>query len=246
MKKFALILSMVCVIIFSTVTAFANQTQSSTKYSTVNNKTYGYYAQCVSISNYNTYAVAVVGTYDGSNVNAGYMGAAANLYNSAGTCIRSTGFKYSAISTNSTSARTVDYVTSGTFYAIGAAAIYNGNGYYTDNTYQTAMCVTSSSQPALIASIPTTEYKVNENKETYGLGIQVITLGKYPDLIQAMGVDGTVGYIKYSDLMLTPKTPEEALAQQNINRTISLYQNDGKTIIGSYEIGGTSNSDIKK
>jgi hypothetical protein len=63
-----------------------------------------------------------------------------------------------------------------------------------------------------------------------------------PDLISAVGVDGTHGYVLKKDLDgEQPKTLEEALAIQKnrpaSGRDIPLYDVDGKTIIGVFHIG---------
>ncbi|MFD0679412.1 MULTISPECIES: hypothetical protein [unclassified Paenibacillus] len=92
--------------------------------------------------------------------------------------------------------------------------------------------------------IPTkaTNYPKNENGQTYGFAADATSYESIPDLISAVGVDGTAGYVRKKDLDgEQPKTPEEALAIQKNRpvggRDIPLYDVDGKTIIGVFHIG---------
>lgn len=88
-------------------------------------------------------------------------------------------------------------------------------------------------------------YQKNENGETYGSSLNARPQDKLPDLISAVGVDGTSGYVRASDLFgAMPKTPEEALAQQSKRkvgeiRKIPLYDVDGKTVIGEFNVVNT-------
>lgn len=88
----------------------------------------------------------------------------------------------------------------------------------------------------------TPTYPVNEDGKTYGSSTYATWIGVEPDLIRAIGPDGTVGYVYNSDLYESiPNTPEEALARQaergSESRSIPLYKEDGKTIIGEFVIG---------
>ena len=61
-----------------------------------------------------------------------------------------------------------------------------------------------------------------------------------PDLISAIGIDGTVGYVKKEDLNgPQPKTPEEAVKLNEAKpREIPMYDVDGENIIGKFIVGG--------
>lgn len=89
---------------------------------------------------------------------------------------------------------------------------------------------------------PAPEYLKNENGQTYGSELYATSLDTAPDLISAVGEDGTLGYVRSEDLNEEmPKTPEEALAKQNKHkvgavRQIPLYAVDGKTVIGVFNI----------
>lgn len=99
-----------------------------------------------------------------------------------------------------------------------------------------------SSQPSQDVK-PTPVFPVNQNGQTYGSLMDVNTPGQEPDLVKAVGVDGTLGYVKFVDMQgKLPKNPEEAIAIQNSRlkegpKTIPLYDVDGKTIIGKFKIG---------
>jgi len=80
---------------------------------------------------------------------------------------------------------------------------------------------------------------INEQGQTYG------TEGSdKPDLIAAEGIDGTLGYVLRSDAEPPEfKTPEEALEWQEKNKdrkAIPLYDSDGITVIGEFEMWGYS------
>ncbi len=92
-------------------------------------------------------------------------------------------------------------------------------------------------------------YPTNENGQTYGSAADANSLtshgtpGTEPDLIRAVGVDGTSGYVLKKDLDgELPKKPEEALAIQRSRppggRDIPLYDVDGETVIGVFHIVG--------
>lgn len=90
------------------------------------------------------------------------------------------------------------------------------------------------------------DYPVNANGETYGSssisieGLEPGTIVVGPDLIQALGADGTEGYVRSSDFFSErPNNPEEALRMQEEREargayTIPLYASDGITVIGEF------------
>ncbi|OAB42767.1 hypothetical protein [Paenibacillus antarcticus] len=86
-------------------------------------------------------------------------------------------------------------------------------------------------------------YPKNKNGKTYGSSADATSPETEPELISAIGVDGTAGYVlkKALDGEL-PKSPEEAIAIQNSRspggRDIPLYDVDGETVIGVFHVGG--------
>lgn len=86
-------------------------------------------------------------------------------------------------------------------------------------------------------------YPKNNNGQTYGSSADANSPETEPELISAVGVDGTAGYVLKKDLDgELPKSPEEAIAIQNSRspggRDIPLYDVDGETVIGVFHVGG--------
>ena len=86
-------------------------------------------------------------------------------------------------------------------------------------------------------------YPVNEIGLTYGSGAKASSFETEPDLIEAMGKDGIIGYVYATDLRgPIPNSPAEALAimekRSDQGRSIPLYKVDGKTVIGEFMVGG--------
>ena len=91
----------------------------------------------------------------------------------------------------------------------------------------------------------TTPWGVNASRETYGVRNQNGT----PDLVAVVIDDGnTNGYVKESDLNCAGggdvKSPAEALAwdkvSQNRNISIPVFESDGATVVGSFDIGNAN------
>lgn len=204
---------------------------SSNKYATVNGRDYKFYATAGNTSGYPWASTHL--QCDSGSVPVGHMGVLAGLYNSNGTLVKQSGWYYNAnvqfgigVYTQGTG--------SGHFYSFGKVAIYNGNGYNTyDTTKSPNIAATSFASFKNIS-----EYKVNVNGETYGSGLNEIIYGELPDLIEAYGTNGALGYVRCEDLQLEPTgTPKEVLKQQNNRiRIIPLYDVDGKTTIGTFKI----------
>lgn len=88
----------------------------------------------------------------------------------------------------------------------------------------------------------TQDYAVNKNNQTYGTAGGVETGDELPDLIAAIGEDGTKGYVRADDLYGNlPSSPEEAVALMHDSDyldggEIDLYASDGVTVIGKFLI----------
>jgi hypothetical protein len=81
----------------------------------------------------------------------------------------------------------------------------------------------------------------NQHGQTYGSSADAASPGMEPELIRAIGVDGTAGYVLKKDLDgELPKSPEEAIAIQNSRspdgRDIPLYDVDGESVIGVFHV----------
>lgn len=78
-----------------------------------------------------------------------------------------------------------------------------------------------------------TKFPTNEAGETFGRG----DLPTLPDLIQAVGDDGTEGYVRDSELYPPiTGTPEENAERQAERYQVPLYESDGKTVIGTFTV----------
>lgn len=121
--------------------------------------------------------------------------------------------------------------------ALAAGLVVGSYGYK-------AMPATASILPdQAIQDVKTApKFPVNKNGETYGSNREVTVAGQEPDLILAIGIDGTEGYIKSKDLNKDqPNSPEEAVAymermENSAPRKIPLYAVDGETVIGEFKI----------
>lgn len=93
------------------------------------------------------------------------------------------------------------------------------------------------------AKLNNSDYSVNEQGQTYGSETYPPGVKKEPDLIGAIGTNGTQGYVKSIDLEPTFSSPEEAIVFQEANedgRSIPLYESDGKRVIGEFIVKGSS------
>lgn len=208
---------------------------------------YGYsYDYCSSIWNRyfttgNTIeAVAEVITTNRKNAPAGYMGAQARLYNSSGTLVYSSSMVYNSSPVINVYAYSERTTSSGYFYAQSKVSFYNGNGY----TSYTANKSPNAAVPSALNS--NVGYSVNANNETYGLGILAETLGIEPDLIAAVGRDGTEGYVRSEDLSPTPSNPKEAVVMAELaqtDRCIPLYNLDGE-VIGEFMLNAVEDDEV--
>lgn len=176
----------------------------------------------------NALAMAMVQTTDGSSAPAGYMGANAFLFRKGGDLAASSGMIYTNESTPSCCAR-VSIQESGTFYARGLVSLCTGksNGVPTYKTYNTTQTTYGTSSQSA------TGYSVNSNGETYGSGLMADVYGELPDLIKAEGTNGISGYVRYEDLVYTPKSTEDAVAYSvslEAGVYIPVYDLDGDVV----------------
>lgn len=231
--------------------ALAASATSSKSTQNVNGYSYTYLS---SVHNDSSSTWAATDVQATTTVPTGYMGVLPRLYNSSGTLVKSGSWTYNESAYSGMSVLSGDYSLSGTYYSCGQVSLYNGNGYSTYNTNKSPNLTRSSSTYTSNNTEQTetleldTSYSVNENGETYGLGLSASTIGEEPDLIKALGIDGTLGYVRSNDFgIANPKSPEEAIANQNTDcNIIPLYDKDGENIIGSFEISETKVSAITK
>ncbi|TPV49427.1 peptidase M56 BlaR1 [Pseudarthrobacter phenanthrenivorans] len=100
-------------------------------------------------------------------------------------------------------------------------------------------------------SAPAPEYERNESGLTFGSAAEAISRETEPDLISAVGDDGTKGYVFAKDLHYQPefKNPSEVIAWQKAHAgrswTIDLFAVDGKQKIGVFTLSVPTDEQIK-
>ena len=83
-----------------------------------------------------------------------------------------------------------------------------------------------------------TSWEVNANGDTYG----VMNYQGEPDLQAVVATNGQLGYAYTRDLNAAggppPRNPQEAATRTPGSVSIPVYQSDGKTVVGSFIVGG--------
>lgn len=131
----------------------------------------------------------------------------------------------------------------GSVYSYGFTCVWNGSSYTQKQTGKSPNCtLKATSTSNLLSSSNTYNVKTNKSNETYGSILSAKTVDQIPDLISAVGVDGNDGYIKKEDVFAMPSSPQEAVKMElerrelKEDKTIPLYDSEGKTVIGDYPI----------
>ena len=258
MKKFFVCRSQVinilitCVLLVSLIpiTSFANTSSSFYKTPTINGYNYSFTSEVWDRYNpngggYTAEAVSAIKADD--NVPEGYMGGQARLYNSSGALEASSSWTYNTSKISLIWVYSPRISTDGKYYAQNKAEFYNGDGYDRYTGYKSPILTLSSSSSlkatktyeGINSFMLQTKYAVNSRGETYGSSLSEYAIGVEPDLISAIGTNGIEGYVKADDLSPTYSSTEEAIEQNGKNgdiRTIPLYDVDGTTILGEFEL----------
>lgn len=147
---------------------------------------------------------ALMQTTSGGYAMPDWMEEMALLYNSNGTLKYSSGMIKNWVSTSSF--RTERSVSdAGTYYATGwygLADDFEKTSYTVYFGTNTSTVSFSPSALDLVSDSPE-GYAVNSNGETYGSGLLAEVYNEAPDLVEAEGVNGTIGYVRYDDLILS-------------------------------------------
>lgn len=240
-------------IMITSVLVYATYVESQEIPYFYNSNTYYGRSICESMSN-GVRAVSAIRC--AAPVGANQMGTRPRLYNENGAIISTSGWAYnSQYGTGSTvNIGTTVGVSPGYYFSKGEGCVYNGNGYTKFNYNRTpniwapdAKSGNANTDEALsaFADFLKMEYKINENGQTYGSELFAPSRDYVPELILAIGDDGTEGYIKKEELYnVIDLSYEEVMAGVTVQDTfIPLYQSDGKTIIGNFIIRAVRSAD---
>lgn len=215
-------------VVVATVSSFAYaNTSSGYKTTTLYGYTYEYSSQ-TGIRSGNTMEASTLLKCN-KNAPTGYMGSQARLYTEGGVLVSASDWVYNTSPVAGYYVYTNRVTTKGKYYSYGRVKLYNGNGYNDYYAYQSPIAVLNSVEPVT--------YKTNKYGDTYGTGVTAIITGGDPDFIEALGVDGTFGYVRPSDLESNISNPKNVLsnnALKSTNRMIVLYD-DERNAIGQFE-----------
>lgn len=216
------------------------------KTSKINGHTYSFYSGILRGDASKLAIRAYSKVFADTTVPTGSMGQQAVLYDSTGRVVTASDMIYNDESLKGFYVYSPYlYDTTGKYFARSIAEFYNGNGYtsYTGNKSPIMTLKLNTMRLSEDKDIEEfmlkEEYDVNNNGETYGSLLSEYTIGEAPDLISAVGTNGEEGYVRAEDLTPEVSSIEEALEQEIENgevRTIPLYDVDGETVIGEFEL----------
>lgn len=228
LRKVVSCMAVMAVLLTVTIPALAvTSTSSPKKYVTLLGYTYEYNSH---LYVNDTAAWGYLSVYASDNVPVGYIGTNSCLYNSSGALVKSSGWIYSDSSIAGCSMPSGSCYQPGTYYAKGQVRFYNGNGY---NTY------TTNSTPYLTLRSYSAQIGVNDAGLTYGSDMLATSEDAIPDLILAVGTNGAEGYVYSTDLYEEAPDYNEAtntMSNTSCSHYIPLYEEDGETVIGMFEI----------
>lgn len=171
-----------------------------------------------------------------TNVPTGYMGGRTTIYTCSGSVLVRSDWEYNEKPYSGMGIIVGHSATSASYYwAQGEVELFNGNGYVPYKTTRTPNVLASGSFMNL-----SDIYHVNDNNEVYGSEYFLEQFGIKPDLIETVGDNGIIGYVRAEDLDRDkPSSLEETLEYMNNlpeERTVFVYENDGETIVDTFTI----------
>lgn len=174
------------------------------------------------------------------------MGVYLMLQDSSFHVVLSRGYVYNTNNNvSSLSASTGYYNYNGTYYSGGQPRGWNDSTnppHHTDFSIQLSpgLSVSGSKDKGLIPA-----YDTNKNGQSFGIIYPNTAKKDYPDLVGAVGIDGTKGYVYSAELFggVNPSSPKAASALMMDRdyiqgKIVNLYASDGVTIIGKFLAGG--------
>jgi hypothetical protein len=226
-RRFLSLFAILIVVVTASSFAHAN-TWSDYKTTTLYGYTYEY-CSLTSIRFGNTMEASTLLKCN-KNAPTGYMGSQARLYTERGVLVSASDWVYNTSPLAGYYVDTDGTTIKGNYYSYGRVKLYNGNGYNDYYAYQSPI--------AVLKSIGSVTYKTNKYGDTYGTGVTAVITGEDPDFIEALGIGGTFGYVRSSDLESNISNPQNALSNNSLgstNRMIVLYDDERNTI-GQFEV----------
>lgn len=153
----------------------------------------------------------------------------ARLYNGAGLLIKSSKLIWNAKGKRELSVGVkADRTLGAKYYAGGHVGISDVHIYYDQCAWSpTVTCDLADADPLLNVK----QYEANGSGQTYGSLISAESVGETPDLVSVVATDnGKTGYVYSSDL----NDLSQITADGNVY--IPVYNQDGKTQIGTFEL----------
>lgn len=232
-RSLAAYLLAIFIVLTSIVPAIAapKDVYSSTTSKTFNYCTYKFYSHirfdgtCLLTS-----GVAVFPT---KVIPAGNLSAQINLYKSNGNLVTATDWLVSTTDTPraGTEFVTIDVAEVGSYYCSGKLRIVDGTVTLNYDTGKTDTMRISQSD---FQSIPVVE--INSRGEIYGSEPFLKAHGIEADLIRAENSEGVVGYVRAIELYAETGSTQSVNNAESANRIIPMYESDGETIVGYFEM----------
>lgn len=197
-------------------------------------------------------AQSKIWTVLGQDVAPGDIGVRAQLFKSGALC-EAVDYRYNIDPTPELTIGTSGHHCGSGFYnSHGFVAVWNGTSSY--NQYITfpsnPLQFTDPTQDSARSATPQAldiDSGVNGSGQSYGPGDTATTDDELPDLVAAIGTDGTLGYISRDALHSPAPNPAatDALPRVEVDgvgvrttggRTVPLYAADGDTVVGQFHI----------
>ena len=210
--------------------AAAKDVYSSETTKTVNHRTYRFYAHARFDGSSLVYGGVCF--FPSRVITAGNLKGQINLYRANGTLVEATDWLTTTTDTGTGGVEftTFDTAQVGSYYCNGKVKIIDGSSTYAyDTTTTTTLRISRS-------DFERCPVEVNSNGEVYGSEVFLKAQGISADLILAENSDGLTGYVKAVDLY------DESDLSTNMGnigsggRMIPMYESDGETIIGYFEM----------
>lgn len=232
-KKFFSIIVIISILCLNIHSFAMNVAEGDYSYKTVKGYTYRFRATIHATSD-DVWAHTEIHT--DTNVPTGYMGGRIVIYTHSGSVLKRSKWQYNDKPYSGMGIIAGDSAISGSYYwAQGEIQLFNGNGYIPYITNRTPNVLASGSSVSL-----SDIYHVNDNNEVYGSEYFLQRFGIKPDLIETIGDNGIIGYVRAEDLdSYKPSNLEEALEYMNNlsdEQKVFVYESDGKTIIDTFTI----------